>query len=331
MHKKIKIKYAGICFFIIATALLIIGMYKAANHFLPIIIKQGDDFFTILSGSDYKIPFLPDSNEQNSKKPLSDKLFSPYAILVRLKDRKTVFETKSQDIIYPASLTKIMTAIVAIENIPDIHDTIVLPSSIFSDLYSANASLAGFLPEEEAAAIDILYGALLPSGAECCIGLARHIAGSEQEFVKMMNKKAKDLGMDKTHFENTTGLYEDNHYTTVKDISILLEYALENETFRRIFTSERYTTCSTNLHPNGITFYSTMFVKIVKSEFSGGKILGGKTGYAGDKTGLCLASLAEKDGSEYILITAGADGNSSTDQYHIIDAFTVYDKYLENK
>ncbi|WKB36567.1 hypothetical protein QS257_05870 [Terrilactibacillus sp. S3-3] len=128
-----------------------------------------------------------------------------------------------------------MTAIVAIENLPDLKKEITLTHSVFQGLSEADASMAGFQPGENVRAIDLLYGALLPRGAESCVGLADYVAGSEKDFVGMMNQKAADLGMHNTHFENSTGLQNENHYTTVKDLAILLSYALQNDTFREIF------------------------------------------------------------------------------------------------
>lgn len=116
-------------------------------------------------------------------------------------------EKNSEEKIYPASLTKIMTAIVAIENLPDLQEQIKLPQSMFQELYQANATMAGFQPDEQVRAMDLLYGVMLPSGAESCIGLAERIAGSERKFALMMNQKAAELGMNHTNFENTTGLH----------------------------------------------------------------------------------------------------------------------------
>ena len=253
----------------------------------------------------------------------SDSLHSPNAILIRLTDDTVLMQKNSEEKIYPASLTKIMTAIVAIENLPDLKEEIKLTNSTFQGLYEADASLADFQPGEQIKAIDLLYGVLLPSGAECCIGLADQIAGSEQNFVKIMNQKAADLGMDNTHFENATGLHNENHYTTVKDLSILLRHALQNDTFREIFTSSRHSTQPTNKHPRGITFYSTMFEDLNNQSIIDGEILGGKTGYT-DEAGLCLASLAKVGKQEYILISAGAKGDHKSEQYDITDALAMY-------
>ena len=253
----------------------------------------------------------------------SESLNSPNAILIRLTDDTVMMQKNSEDIVYPASLTKMMTTIVAIENLPDLTAEIELTNAVFEGLYEADASMAGFEPGERVKAIDLLYGIMLPSGAECCIGLADQIAGSEQNFVELMNQKAAELGMINTHFENTTGLHDENHYTNVKDLSVLLSYALKNDTFREIFTSAKHFTLPTNRHPEGMTFYSTMFKGLGNQTIMDGEIIGGKTGYT-EEAGLCLASLAEVGEDEYILISAGAKGNHRTEQYNITDALVVY-------
>lgn len=256
-------------------------------------------------------------------------LKSPYAILIRLKDNKILMDKKSEERIYPASLTKIMTAMVAIENLKGKDEKIKLSSSMFDMLYKRDASMAGFKPEEQVRAMDLLYGILLPSGAECCIGIADKISGGEKEFVRLMNKKAALLGMKNTHFENSTGLQDNNHYTTVKDLSILLKYALKNSTFRKIFTSKSYSTEATNVHPQGITFNSTLFEGLKDRDIDGEGILGGKTGYT-EEAGLCLASLAREGNNEYILVTAGAKGNHKSKQFNISDAAEVFNS-IRNK
>lgn len=251
-------------------------------------------------------------------------LYSSNAILLHLHDRAVLLDKHSEERIYPASLTKIMTAIVSIENLPDLDKAVPLPERLFDDLYAANASMAGFQPGDEVPAIDLLYGLMLPSGAECSAGLAEEIAGSEEAFVQLMNEKADELGMADTHFVNASGLHDKNHYSTARDIAVLLSYALEDDTFRDIFTSPRHSTKATRLNPDGITFYSTLFDKLESTLLSDGEILGGKTGYT-DQAGLCLASLSEQGGAEYILVTAGAAGDHTTEPFHILDLFQVFD------
>ncbi|WP_427110536.1 D-alanyl-D-alanine carboxypeptidase family protein [Lysinibacillus xylanilyticus] len=268
---------------------------------------------------DYPQLEMPEKSEIN----LDVNLHSSNAILVNLDTNKILLDKGSDEIIYPASLTKIMTVLVAIENISNLQEKILLPKSIFKNLYEENASVAGFLPNEEVTAEDLLYGSMLPSGADASIGLADYIAGSERKFVKLMNEKAKQLGMKNTHFRNATGLHHSDHYTSVKDISILLQYALTNNTFRDIYTAERYSIKSTNLHPEGMTLTSRMFKNLYTNENTRGEIIGGKTGYT-EQAGLCLASLATINGEDYILVTVGAKGDSRTEQFNITDALAVY-------
>lgn len=312
------------CLFVALLVIAFIAAFKLVSSIFNNLPKKGFDAVNTIHSatSGPSLSLIP----QSSGTPVSidvGTLHSPCAILVRLSDKAVLMQKQNNKKIYPASLTKMMTAIVAIENLKDLQEEVELPSAIFQPLYKENASRAGFLPGEKVPAIDLLYGALLPSGAECCIGLADKIAGSEQNFVKKMNQKAEQLGMNNTHFVNSTGLQNENHYTTVKDLSILLSYALQNKTFREIFTSSRYSTAATNKHPDGITFTSTLSQNLEDHTLPGGEILGGKTGYT-DEAGLCLASLARVNGKEYILVTAGAQGDHQTEQYNIDDARAVY-------
>lgn len=305
----------------LSTIILILLAAIAVLVFKSFVIP-GDQY--LFEGNLEEKILLPDSSVGKT----FDRLNSPYAILIRLNDG-VVMEKNSEEIIYPASLTKIMTAVVAIENLPDLEKEIILTNAMFEGLYEANASMAGFQPGEKVRALDLLYGVLLPSGAESCRALSYEVAGSEQDFVKMMNQKALELGMYNTQFTNAIGLHNKNHYTTVKDVAVLLSYALQNDTFREIFTSFRHSTPSTNIHPGGITFYSTLFKELDTLQIRRGEILGGKTGYT-DKAGLCLASLAKVGGQEYILVTAGAKGDYHTEQYNITDALMIYNSLGEN-
>ncbi len=255
--------------------------------------------------------------------PSATRLYSPNAIVIDLDSKELLLEKGSEDRIYPASLTKIMTVITALENLEDLDKEVLIRKELYDRLTAENSSMAGFLPQERVPAIDLLYGAMLPSGGECCMSLAEYISGSEAEFVRLMNQKASDLGMDQTHFTNTTGLHDSEHYTSVRDLAVLLQYSLLNDSFRQIFTSQRYTSSATNLHPDGITMYSTMFKNLPNNISLEVNLLGGKTGYT-SKAGLCLASLAEVGGKEYIMISAGAEGNKATEQFHITDALSVY-------
>lgn len=249
-------------------------------------------------------------------------IYSKSAILYNMDDDIILYEKNSEERTSIASLTKIMTCIVAIENIDNLDQKIILKSDVFTGLAEAGASVAGFRVGENVTFRDLLMGALLPSGADATRALALNISGSESEFVNLMNKKAIELGLKNTHFENTTGLESSNHYSTVKDISIILKYALKNQTFKDMYTTREYTTTS------NLTFYSTLKKISNNYSFDVSNILGSKTGYT-DEAGLCMSSIANYNGVNYLLVTAGADYRGNVPR-QLLDAMTIYNFYSTN-
>ncbi|MEG2175083.1 MAG: hypothetical protein RR135_06330, partial [Oscillospiraceae bacterium] len=155
---------------------------------------------------------------------------------------------------------------------------------------------------------------------------ALHVAGGEAAFVELMNEKAKELGMTATHYVNASGLDSPALVTTVEDQARLLCYGLNNKTFRTLITTFSYRSMPTLLHPDGLLMNSTLRLHMDTPDFAGGMLLGGKTGYT-PGAGQCLASLAEVDGVEYVLVTAHALGDNKTQSLHVRDAFSVY-QYL---
>lgn len=249
-------------------------------------------------------------------------IYSKSAILYNMDDDIILYEKNSEERTSIASLTKIMTCIIAIENIDNLDQKIILKSDVFTGLAEAGASVAGFRVGENVTFRDLLMGALLPSGADATRALALNISGSESEFVNLMNNKAIELGLKDTHFENTTGLESSNHYSTVKDISIILKYALKNQTFKDMYTTREYTTTS------NLTFYSTLKKISNNYSFDVSNILGSKTGYT-DEAGLCMSSIANYNGVNYLLVTAGADYRGNVPR-QLLDAMTIYNFYSTN-
>lgn len=248
---------------------------------------------------------------------------SDFGVLVDLESRKILAQRNGNEMIYPASLTKIMTLAVAVEHIDNLDDTFTMTYEILAPLIREDATRAGFVEGEHVRIEDMLYGAILPSGADATIGLAEYISGSEEAFVELMNEKAKELGLKNTHFMNTSGLHHGNHYSTPTDMAVILEYALKNETCRNILSRYQYTTSPTKEHPEGIELTSTMFGRMYGTEVDGVIIFCGKTGYT-TEAGHCLASAAEKDGKEYIAVTIKGHGKYKP----IYDSFEIYERYL---
>ena len=250
-------------------------------------------------------------------------LYSESAVLMGLDSGEVLFQKNSGEKIYPASLTKLMTALVILDQFEDLDHTVTLPREVFDCLSGSGASMAGFLPGEQLTLRDLLYGCMLPSGADAAMGLACVTAGSEENFAELMNGKAAELGMAHTHFKNATGLHDPGHYTTVMDMAVLLRAGLKNLDFRELLTTFDYQTEPTNRHPGGVGLRSTLSSLMDTTYPDGVTLLGGKTGYT-EEAGLCLASLAEKGGKEYIAVTAGAPGSHETSPRHLEDAFRLF-------
>lgn len=256
---------------------------------------------------------------------------SRHAILLDAQSGRVLAQKRADERAAPASLTKMMTVLLAVEAMPDLDTPVTLPEDIFPPLVAEGASMAGFMPGEIVTVRDLLYGAMLPSGAECCEALLRLVSDSEESFVALMNQKAAELGMKNTHFTNPTGLTDAEHYSSAADMARLLQAALQNTTFRMILTTEHYTTTATAQHPEGVSLTSTLLGKLNETELPAGtRIEGGKTGYTA-AAGLCLASLASVNGKEYILVTLAAPGDHGTEQYNIRDAVQVYRKLAAKK
>ncbi len=207
---------------------------------------------------------------------------------------------------YPASTTKIMTLLVAVENIKNWDDTFTMTYEITDPLYVEEASVAGFLNGEKVSMTDLLYGTILPSGADAAMGLAISVAGSEKEFVKLMNAKVRELGLKNTNFTNVTGLHNKKNYSSAYDMAIILDAALQNELCRTVLSTYQYTTAITPEHPEGILLSGTLFSYMYGTEPETATILGGKTGFV-NESGYCIASYGKGNTSqnEYIIVTMG--------------------------
>lgn len=227
-------------------------------------------------------------------------------IIVDKTTNTVVAERNAHQKAYPASTTKIMTLLVAAENITNLEDTFTMTYEITDPLYLADASVAGFLNGEQVTVKDMLYGTILPSGADAATGLAIKIAGSEENFVKLMNEKVKELGLENTHFTNVSGLHNEENYTTAYDMAIMVDAAMQNELCREILSTYQYTTEKTPQNPEGILLSNTIFEYMYGTEPETATILGGKTGFV-NESGYCIASFGKcnENDNEYIVVTLG--------------------------
>ena len=204
-----------------------------------------------------------------------------YAIIIDKRDNTIVAERNAKERAYPASTTKIMTLLTAAELITDFDDTFTMSLEITDPLFVEGASVA-----------------------DAAMGLAVKLAGSEEAFVQKMNEKVQELGLEDTHFDNVTGLHSENNYSTAYDMAVILDTALKNDLCKKILSTYRYTTASTEHHPEGILLSSTLFTYMYGTEPGTATILGGKTGFV-NESGYCIASYGKnnKNGNEYIVVT----------------------------
>lgn len=245
-------------------------------------------------------------------------IYSENAVMFNLNNNEIIYEKNKDEVIKVASMQKVMTSIVAIENIDNLDESFVLDYDIFDGLDSELA-VAGFSGGDRVTYNDLLYATLLKSGADGAYGLAVKISGSEEEFVKLMNKKAEELGLKNTHFTNSTGLDDDNQFSTVNDMAIILKYALNNSKFKKIINKDEYTTSNGEITVTG---------PVHKAKTLGMNYFnGGKTGYT-DLAGLCLMSYASYDDIDYLLVTARAP--ESMKNQNFLDQKTLYDYFMEN-
>lgn len=226
--------------------------------------------------------------------------------LINLDTGKVIYEKDADKKIYPASTTKIMTALLALENIPDLDaPQIELKLYIQNALSGTGASLAGILRGESFSPRELLYASMLPSGNEAAMMLGDYVGdGSLDYFAEMMNERAAELGAVNTHFVNASGMHDDDHYTTAYDMYLITKAALENETFRQI-VSTRYYYAGEDQNGNPLHWNTTNFLISPGSTYYYPYATGVKPGTT-DEAGRCLVSTAEKNGYHYLMVMMGA-------------------------
>lgn len=248
---------------------------------------------------------------------------SKNAVLYNMDSGEVIYEKNSDEKVSIASLTKIMTALVTIENVDNLDKQVILTKEDFAGLIEANAVQAGFTNGEVVTYKDLLYGLLLPSGADAAKAIARNVGGSEENFINKMNEKAKELNLKNTKFSTVIGLDDKNNYSTAKEVSIIFKEALKSKTFKEIITTKEYQTSDGKL-----TFKSTIQSNAKRYEIDIPYVLGGKTGTTSD-AGLCLATIAKANDVNYMLVTLGALYDKKA-PHNIEDAKIVYDYFIEN-
>lgn len=227
------------------------------------------------------------------------------AILMDANSGEILYEKNINTKRYPASITKIMTTLVAIENCNSLYDTITYSKHAIDSIEPGSSQIY-IEPGEKLSVEDSLYAIMLESANEACNGVAEYVAGSIEDFADMMNQKAKELGCKNTHFVNPNGLHDDNHYVTAYDMALITKAALANETFRKIASTVSYTIPVTNKCKSQRPLW--MHHKMVKrTAYVYDGVEGGKTGFT-MKARNTLVTWCKRDGLELIAIVLRDDG-----------------------
>ena len=170
---------------------------------------------------------------------------------------------------------------------------------------------------------DLVYGALLPSGAEATEALAQTIAGSTEGFVTLMNEKAAELGLTNTHFVNDSGLHDENHYTTVREMAVILEAAMANERCRAALSAVSYTSAPTTQNPEGVAMINKFLYRIGQYELGDAVVEGAKTGFTSQAMNCCASFGIAANGKPVVCVTAHA----WTGDFCVEDHVALYTTY----
>ena len=259
----------------------------------------------------------------DATKTLDLELYSENALLIDLESNTVLVQKNADARIYPASMTKVMTVLVAAEHIENWDETFTMTQSIIDPLFLADASMAGFVHGEEVSMTELLYGAVLPSGAEATEALAIVTAGSEEAFAALMNEKAQALGLKDTHFVDASGLHDENHYTTLSDMAIIMQAALDNPHCREVLTSVNHTSPATAQNPEGVAMTNRFLYRIRPQQTGNVDIQAAKTGYTAQAMNCCVSYGIMENGRAAICVTAHA----WTGDYCIADHLALYGTY----
>lgn len=276
---------------------------------------------------------LPDVND--STVILGSEIQSEYAVLLDVTAGRVVAAKNANVQANPASITKVMTLLVAVENIADLDAEYTVPWQVTTHVAS-DATRAGLNSGDVFTLRDLLYGCILPSGADAAVALAHYVmreqtsdvAEAEALFAQKMNERAAELGAKNTHFVNVSGLHDRNHKTTAMDMALMMAAAVQNEVCREVLAAANYSSENTlRLPPAQLsdgTWHSTLFTGWLGADREG--ILAGKTGYT-DQALHTLATYTEIDGHKYVFVSMRVNGSDKA----VADARTVYTTYCGDK
>ena len=258
---------------------------------------------------------------------------SPSALLMDLKSGKILYEKNVDEKMYPASLTKILTAIIVLEKC-DLNETATVSYDAVMTLSSGYVT-ANLQIGEELTVEQLLYVLMVGSSNDAAIVLAEHVSGSVEEFANLMNEKTIELGCTSSHFVNPNGAHDEDHYTTARDMSIISRYAMSNEMFRTLVKTTSYKLPATEKYENEDRLFTTTNALLIVNNNARSDnyyykyATGIKTGFTTPAKN-CLIASANKDGLELLTVILGADQNEEGLSNRYIDTIKLFDYGYDN-
>ena len=254
--------------------------------------------------------------------PQGPEIAEETGILMEATTGQVLFDKEMDEIRYPASTTKIMTALLILENVKDLSQTVTFTDVITPDLAPGNSTINAQIGEQLTVE-ECLYGIMLASANEVCTQMAVYVAGSVENFVSMMNKRAAELSCENTHFVNANGLPDPNHYTTAHDLARILAEAIKNEDFCKISGSASYTIPPTNMTPYSRNLENSNAL-IKEGEYHYEGVIAGKTGHT-EAAKNTLVTAASRDGMTLVCVVLRSDGEN-----RFIDTVSLFDYGFNN-
>nr|WP_297178342.1 D-alanyl-D-alanine carboxypeptidase family protein [uncultured Agathobaculum sp.] len=230
------------------------------------------------------------------------------ALLISPDSGMVLYEKNADERRYPASTTKIMTALIVLENVTDLSETVTAEASDFEHV-TADSSNADIKEGEVVTVEDLLYALMLPSANEAAYMLARHVGGTWENFVDMMNERAAELGCTGTHFSNPCGLHEDDHYSTARDLYKIGYAAMQDETFANIVNTVQHKMAKTNMHEERKIYTTNMLIFSSYAAYAYPYCQGIKTGHTSE-AGNCFVGYAEYGDAKLYSVVMGCDDQS---------------------
>lgn len=266
----------------------------------------------------------PETTEYPDDPTRAPDLVANAAIVMDAASGQVLYEKNSQEKKYPASITKILTVLIALEHNVDFNATVTMSENAIWGV-ERDSTLIGLDVGEQVTVKDLVYATMVKSANECAYALAEYVAGDIESFAKLMNERAAEIGCKNTHFVTPNGLHDEDHYTTAYDMALITKEALKNETFREIAGTLNYTVPATNLTEETRPLWNGNKMINPAEPYYYEYCEGGKTGYT-MKANNTLMTFAKKDGLELICVIMDCDGA----KYAYSDSKAIYNYCFNN-